>query len=248
MAQANLVTPLDKVRGKMNNMDFSVNGESQLVRGHVKPDDPSSNPQQVIRGILTTVSQGFKALSRAVIDTWDAAAALLPKRTNRAGYEYPVTARTLYQEVNTYRMLNGLTLSSTAPGTAYPSVPIIIDDAEFDDDEGIMFIPVENGANLNDTDIFRTRITYPLRTTAVLARENDLRYPNPNDTQVAFITGNEIKAQGNKISIPCVSELAAAFAVASIKRFGFEVVCLNPSYVRTNDPLFFDSWSYSIMT
>jgi len=120
MALVTYKNPIDRFRGSVR--DRSGSGltiydsakAGNVARRYIKPTNPNSVLQQLVRANFTTAAQGFAALSAAIAAGWNAAAEAY-KRANPLDVEYTFSGINLYMEVNAYRLLNAAAVTPTPP-------------------------------------------------------------------------------------------------------------------------------------
>jgi hypothetical protein len=89
-----------------------ING-LDVYRHHVVPDNPNTSEQGTIRADFTTAAQGFKACSPAERTAWRTYAAKIPRMI----MDRLITLQEMaaYVLVNSYRLIDGLAVTPTAP-------------------------------------------------------------------------------------------------------------------------------------
>lgn len=86
-------------RGKLNGHVASKNRSGAYVRTKVTPTNPQTSFQLGARNLLTTLSQGWRALTQAQRDAWDAAVADFAKTDVFGDLRNP-TGKNLYTRLN----------------------------------------------------------------------------------------------------------------------------------------------------
>jgi hypothetical protein len=204
----------------------SPNGNRQFSRNYVVPANPKTLAQIQSRATFTAISTAWSALSDSVVAAWNARAATV-HLTDALGRAYNPSGKAWYQSVNTYRILQGNAISSTAPTGAKPGNWSL-------DDQGVtganlsMTLVSDSGAAIVDDTWGFVRLTPPLPGTNAQAKATDLRIPSTT-TSDAFVdlTGGSPAT----FTIPTATVLAAmGFTPANTQRLGFSVVVLNTHF------------------
>lgn len=87
------------VRGKVAGTVFSKNRGGAYTRTKVTPSNPQTTAQNLVRSRLTGFSQGWRGLTQAARDSWNAAVASFP-RTNVFGASKILSGHQLYIGLN----------------------------------------------------------------------------------------------------------------------------------------------------
>lgn len=99
---------------------MSMRGRLCIARAFVSPANPQTADQVAVRSHLTAATRNWDTLSAAQRTAWDAyAAAHYPSTAGKK----PITGLALYVKVQSYRLAQGLALSSDAPTTEPPVAP-----------------------------------------------------------------------------------------------------------------------------
>lgn len=101
-------------RGKINGHVASKNRAGAYARTKVTPVNPQSSYQLASRNLLTTFSQGWKALLQAERDAWDAAVGNFAKTDVFGDIRNP-TGKNLYTSLNTNLLNIGQTAITEPP-------------------------------------------------------------------------------------------------------------------------------------
>lgn len=173
------VPPFDTFRGVVRStgslegqVTYPVGG-ANYSRAFVQPANPQSDHQVDIRALMTTVAQGFSALTETQADAWRAAAVGI-YRTNPAGQTYELSGANLYALINLYRLMDDQSLLAAPPALTAPGAITDITDVKV------------NGTDLDihcthalgvATDFILVRMTKALTGPARNARPNEYRVP-----------------------------------------------------------------------
>ena len=87
------------IRGKINGTVHSRNKAGAYMRNLVIPTNPQTPAQQAARNLLSSFSQGWRALTQAERDSWDAAAVNFPS-SNVFGDPRTLSGNSLYIQIN----------------------------------------------------------------------------------------------------------------------------------------------------
>lgn len=93
-------------RGKLGGQVFSKNKSGAIIRTKVTPANPRTAAQQMVRGILGSISAGWSALTAQAIAAWNSASADWA-RTNEFGDPVTLSGKSLYQALNQNLLLVG---------------------------------------------------------------------------------------------------------------------------------------------
>jgi len=146
------------------------NGQQNISRALVTPSNPQSDHQTGIRSILSTVANGYQALSAANALAWRNAAAAVTE-TDPVGGQYTLTGIGLYTRINMYRQMNGQALTATPPDLDTIAAPTAIA-AEIDGTNIQLTLTHGDPAGAN---FWFCRVTPSLGSAARRARANELR-------------------------------------------------------------------------
>lgn len=110
-------------RGKIGGHVLTKGRSGNVIRTKVTPVNPNTTRQSSVRGVLTAFSQGWKALTQAQRDAWNAAVSNFT-RTNIFGDTVLPTGKNLFTSLNT-------NLSKVAYSTiTAPPLPLAVVDPE----------------------------------------------------------------------------------------------------------------------
>jgi hypothetical protein len=124
--------PVARVSGKLTSSGTpeaiivtSPPRQAPAMRRHCLKTKPPTTAQALTRNYIGQSAKAFHALDQADADAWRAAADTL-SRTNALGARYWLGGINLFQQVNYYRQLNGLTITETPPAlTNIPPPPSV---------------------------------------------------------------------------------------------------------------------------
>lgn len=113
---------LADMRGKVNGTVFSKNRGGAYARTKVTPTNPQTLAQNLVRSVLTGLSQAWRALTAAQRSAWNAAVGGFP-RTNVFGNPKTLSGHQLYVGLNAQLEAAGAATISTPPTpTGAPAV------------------------------------------------------------------------------------------------------------------------------
>lgn len=110
------------IRNKLNGSVFSKNRYGSYVRTKVTPVNPQTTSQQNARGILSSVSQGWRGLTEGQRQSWISASPNFPF-TDIFGNAKILSGSALYAKLNTRLINAGASALDTAPTPV--SIPTI---------------------------------------------------------------------------------------------------------------------------
>lgn len=226
MAIATLKHPIDRLAGKLTNAGTTeaiIATSSVLstctLRRHSTTVKPPTTTQRLIRTKIGAAAQAYKALTTATAAAWRTAALEINRR-NSLGTPYTFTGINLFQQVNLFRQLDGLAITSTVPNIAY-HMPLA-------------------------TSIYSIDYTAPIFRLVVLLSQNGngchalLRLSNSTPTQARQIPRSELKIPGTStthwlvtITSSSVGWLAVPNTVSLTTNewCALEVLILSPDYL-----------------
>lgn len=179
MAIVTLQSPYDRFHGKVQGtagsggqVVFSTAKAGNVARNYVIPANPQSTRQTEIRGFQTVAAVGYKALTKAEADQWNAAAAQV-NRTNILGLTYELSGIALYCQVNVYRQINALSILDVVPSIAPGIKPVALTSVTAAAGPSLDFVVDATGNP--DSSIILVRVSNALPGEARNARENDCR-------------------------------------------------------------------------
>jgi hypothetical protein len=115
---------IDQYRKKLGNTVFSVNHYGSFARKLVKPINPRSSYQTVVRNSLRSLAKSWGSLSQAKILGWNSFAIGF-KFSNRLGQPIKLTGEATYIKLNRNIASVGGTTISTAPAISASNVPVL---------------------------------------------------------------------------------------------------------------------------
>jgi hypothetical protein len=122
MAKLLFTAFLADMRGKVNGTVFSKNRGGAYARTKVTPTNPKTLAQNLVRSVLTGLSQGWRSLSAANRAAWNAAVGAFP-RTNVFGNPKTLSGHQLYVGLNSQLSAAGAAQISSPPTpTGAPAV------------------------------------------------------------------------------------------------------------------------------
>jgi hypothetical protein len=99
MAKVTFTAMVADVKGKLAGTVFSKNRAGNYVRTKVTPSNARTTAQQAVRGFMTTLAQGWRALGASSCAAWNAAAAVDAVKT-KDGNAIHLTGMQYYMELN----------------------------------------------------------------------------------------------------------------------------------------------------
>lgn len=157
---------------------YSSGPAGKCARNYVRPANPQSNLQLLIRGHLSTCAAGYKALTTTQAAQWEAAARLL-ERTDILGVKYELTGIGLYCMINVYGLMYGDSLISIPPSTVTPLRPTSITSATIN---VAKLDIVVDCTGMTNGDVVLARVSAALPGEARNARPGDCRLLDENLT------------------------------------------------------------------
>jgi hypothetical protein len=130
MAIHRLTLPFAQLRGTMHNAqrrqgltlsDHATQGLNS--RRYCPHQRPATDAQLRVRTAIAAAAKAWAALPSATADAWRALAAQLT-RNNSLGYTYRLTGIAVWNQVQLYRQLDGLAISSAVPNAADVPPPV----------------------------------------------------------------------------------------------------------------------------
>lgn len=100
MALIKTTAIVDAISGKLQGTVFAKNKGGDYMRGRGKVLQPDTPAQMAARGLFGAISAAFALLLRSQIEQWKDFATLHPY-TNRLGDQRVLTAKAMFQKVNT---------------------------------------------------------------------------------------------------------------------------------------------------
>jgi hypothetical protein len=120
MARVKLAVFIADLAGKIGSVVATRSHYGLSLRERVIPSNPKSSYQSTYRSRMTTLSQGWKALTDAQRLVWETLAGTL-KATNVFGETAMYNGFNTYVQLNSNRLLIGKTILSDAPAATYPT-------------------------------------------------------------------------------------------------------------------------------
>jgi len=109
-------------RGKIGGNVFSRNKAGAYVRTFVKPTNPNSAAQQIIRNRIQGLVTGWRALSDAVRLGWNQTTHNFPQ-SNKLGETFYLTGQQLFTKFNSNRLAFGEAAATTPPLNSSEEAP-----------------------------------------------------------------------------------------------------------------------------
>tara|TARA_R110000868_G_C10961756_1_gene768601 strand:+ start:4850 stop:5533 length:684 start_codon:yes stop_codon:yes gene_type:complete len=133
-------------RGKIGGQVLTKGRSGAVIRNKVTPTNPNTARQSAVRAVLTQFSQGWKALTQAQRDAWNAAVGSFT-RTNIFGSTYSPSGKNLYTALNTNLTKVGYTAITIPPIPSATVAPGIEDFVLNVGDETLTFLVNEGSAS-----------------------------------------------------------------------------------------------------
>jgi hypothetical protein len=191
-------------------------------RAFAQPSNPNSLAQQSVRSNLTLASQAYSLTDDAEADAWLALSDALP-RVDKNGNPYTIGAKGAYVQVNSLRLLDGQSISDTAPSAVTQAAPTDITDVDFvDASPDTLSVIFEHG---NDDGFFLLELTRPLPGLRRQPRDSDFVLPT---TDLA----DSIVAQASSPQTIAMNIPDMRFVLAADDRIGVRITAISPGYVR----------------
>ncbi|KKN23251.1 hypothetical protein LCGC14_0906960 [marine sediment metagenome] len=114
------------IRGTIGGTIFSANKGGPFARSWSKGPNPRTSRQTIQRGLMTTHSAPWLALTQAQRDDWDTYAADPAQEfTNSLGEAYYGSGYNWYCRINTHLLLSGRARRAVFPAAAAPAAPTL---------------------------------------------------------------------------------------------------------------------------
>jgi hypothetical protein len=192
-----------------------LSGNRQMLRAWTYPANPESTSQVQVRSWLTQVAIAFQSLTSEERDAWEALGAQM-EDTDALGRTFTLNAIAAYSRVNFYRLLDGTTITDTAPSYISNAAPIVTGVTRGDPDVEVTFTHAQADG------FFVVRYTSSLPSPVRLARKNELRLPeNP-------LTANLVARSASPQTIALEPDNVT---IAGDSYIGVEIVPLSAGYV-----------------
>lgn len=172
--KATLAMPVKTLHGAMSKQPglvASVWRGLQTFRQWVKPANPQSVNQVLIRNILTQAAQGFQTISAENKASWAAWAAENPRYWQAQAYELPEIAA--YVAINVYRLIDGVALSDTPPTDTPDFVGTDLDTFAYVSGTTTLSFVVTHTAAVVTNKMWVVKITRSLASAVRKPRDND---------------------------------------------------------------------------
>lgn len=192
-----------------------------VARKYVTPNNPQSVNQVSIRSILTQCAQGFKQLSATQKEQWSSAATKFPIYVN--GKTVTLPAGNFYMRINSFRLIDGQTLSAVAPSATPDFAASAIGTPTYNSGTGALAFTITHNNSSISSDSWVVKITGNIDSDVKSLTDNDFRYAAGVNT--ASIVVCSASVQSVSISAPVFTNYVNA------KWIGIEVVPLNSGYV-----------------
>lgn len=180
MAIFTLQVPFEKFHGKLISpstaegvVAYSSAKAGNVARKYVIPANPDTLMQAYVRGLMTTLATGFKALNSSQAQAWNTAAGAI-NRTNILNLSYSLSGISLYVMINTYRSINGQTAVATPPSTAAPAGTVTFIAPDIDAPAGATLTVGFTTSGFPNGTLLFWRTTRPQPSLAARPRWNDL--------------------------------------------------------------------------
>lgn len=233
MAIVTLIAPVAAVSGKVTPpggqantgavvMMPDPNGRT-LMRQFVSPDQPQTASQLFMQAIFTSISEAMQTLTQPEVEAWQALAQEIV-RSGRLGPTYRLSWTMLFQQVNSYRMQDGLAITTTAPSMTIAAGPT-----------GVTSITSDDGDPTQDLNILVTEAGAPPATTKLAFRATrSMGSPNrqARDNELRYFADSVDCIMTRDTSAPYNYHFTATKLNILVGQFvGIEIKTLNASYV-----------------
>lgn len=168
--------PIDSLSGAGtpgNGLVFKKWRNGNYASQYVKPSNPQSTNQILIRNFMTQAAQGYSQLSAATKALWEAYAANFPIDVN--GKSVVLPAGNLYQRINVLRLIDGQSISSTVPSSAPDFVATSITSAVWTNGTSTLAITVAHNDTVITGDLWKVEITPNISSDVVTIKDGDYR-------------------------------------------------------------------------
>ena len=119
MAKIDLGGVVANISGSQNGITYARNRNGAYIRNKGLPVNPRTAPQLTVRSRFTNISQGWRSITPAQRNAWDALGASIV-RSNSLGKSYSLTGLQAYQAVNLNRLAQALAIEDDAPALGSP--------------------------------------------------------------------------------------------------------------------------------
>lgn len=170
--------PVEAVAGKHDDsIVYYLIRNRQLARSYIYPTDAGSALQNTLRGYFASISAAWKNVSDANAAAWETLAEAMGG-TDSLGRAYGFYVNNAYMSVNLYRLIDGQTITDSAPAYDPPPAPIELNGVATIDGGATLNIEIShtNAAGV----LFFVQVTPPMPSQRRRARTNELRIPTTN--------------------------------------------------------------------
>jgi len=171
-----LAYPVSEMSGKVGG-DFGIvmfqHRGLQVARTHVTPSNPSSTPQDTIRGYLASAAVAFQSVSANEKIAWEAFAELTKSKI--MGQEVVRPAISVYCQINSIRQIAGEAITDTAPTTKPDFAITAITAFEIDAGNSEMNVIFTHNAPATANRFVMVRWTAALPSAVVVPKKSDYR-------------------------------------------------------------------------
>lgn len=161
-----------KVGGAFGIVMFQHRG-LQVARTMVTPANPSTTPQDTIRGYLASAAVAFQSLTANEKAAWETYAELIKSRI--MGQEVVRPAISVYCQINCIRQIAGEAITDTAPTTKPDFAISAITAFEYDSVSGDMNVVFTHNAPATANRYVLVRFTAALPSGVVVPKRSDYR-------------------------------------------------------------------------
>ena len=122
MARIQLASNNDDIRGKIGNIVYGKGRSVHTQRKRVKPTNPQTSYQNVVRARFALASSNWKSLSQTHILTWNEAAKQITK-SNVFGGKFHPSGFNYYMKIQNLLLVCGQSLRNLPPSQSLIKVP-----------------------------------------------------------------------------------------------------------------------------
>ena len=140
---------------------------------YVKPSNPQSANQVLIRNIMAQAAQGYSQLSAATKALWEAFASEYPIEVN--GKQVILPAGNLYQKINVMRLIDGQSISSTVPSAKPDFLCTGVTSATWISGSKQLAIIITHNNTVISSDLWKVELTRNIASDVVTIRDGDYR-------------------------------------------------------------------------
>lgn len=171
--------PINDMRGKTQATGGFVAGfwrGIKVFRQNVIPRNPNSTNQALIRNILATASQGYKAISAGQKTAWAAYAA--GKKIKVFGKEITIPEISAYVKVNVMRLIDGEAVDPAAPTILSDFIASDIATVGYVEGTTVLSFIVTHNASIVTNRLWAVKITGSMASARVVPKVSDFRLAN----------------------------------------------------------------------